>query len=320
MKTRSGKIFTIICFVGNFICSACSQTSVPGNTATPVLLPSLTTGEFPTIDGSTSTNPLGSMIACAIMDVPCEWGEFIDGNRYLMPNLTDFQGDFPGAGHQGTHSAYLNLINGEADLILVARSPSMEELELAQISGVSLAIKPVALDAFVFIVHEDNPVDGLTIDEIRSIYSGELTNWNQVGGPQTEIHPYQRDEQSGSQQLMQSLVMKNLPMVEAPLLVLLKMIAPFYAISEDPLGIGYSVYYYEENMAPNENIKLLAVDGIKPDRETIQSRLYPFTTEVYVVVRADSSPTSVALRLRDWLLSPAGQDLVVQSGYVSYQK
>jgi phosphate transport system substrate-binding protein len=253
------------------------------------------------------------------MEVPCEWAEFFDGNRYLRPNLTDFQGDFPGIGHHGTHSAYLNLINGEADLILVARSPSMEELELAQISGVTFVSQSVALDAFVFIVHEDNPVDGLTIDEIQSIYSGELTNWNQVGGPQAEIHPYQRDEQSGSQQLMQSLVMKNLPMVDAPLLVLLKMIAPFYAISEDPLGIGYSVYYYEENMAPNENIKLLAVDGIKPDRETIQSRLYPFTTEVYVVVRADSSPTSIAVRLRDWLLSPAGQELVVRSGYVSYQ-
>ena len=71
-----------------------------------------------------------------------------------MPDLTGYQGDFPGIGHHGTHSAYLNLINGEADLILVARSPSMEELELAQLSGVEFDIRPVALDAFVFIVNE----------------------------------------------------------------------------------------------------------------------------------------------------------------------
>jgi phosphate transport system substrate-binding protein len=109
---------------------------------------------------------------------------------------------------------------------------------------------------------------------------------------------------------MLSLVMKDLPMVAAPLLALLKMIAPFYAISEDPQGIGCSVYSYEEYMGPSEKIKLLAVDGIKPDHESIQTRRYPFTTEVYMVVRADSPPTSIARRLQDWLLSAAGQEMV----------
>ncbi len=234
-----------------------------------------------------------------------------------MPDLTGYQGDFPGIGHQGTHSAYLYLIDNEADLILVARSPSLEELELAQLSGVEFDIQPVALDAFVFIVNENNPLNGLSLDEIQRIYTGELTNWDQVGGTPGEIHPYQRDEQSGSQQLMLSLVMKNLPMIDAPSLVLMKMIAPFYAISEDPLGIGYSVYYYEENMAPAEKIKLLAVNGIKPEYDSIKSRTYPFTTEVYTVIRVDSPPTSIAMRLRDWLLSNAGQEVVEKSGYVS---
>ena len=315
MKSRSTLIAVIICLV----LSTCSQTSDLRLTSTPVELPSPTDDGFPRVDGSTSTAPLGAMIVCTMMEVPCEWVTFGDGNRYLMPDLTGYQGDFPGIGHHGTHSAYLNLINGEADLILVARSPSMQELELAQLSGVDFDIRPVALDAFVFIANENNPVDGLSLDEIQRIYTGELTNWDQVGGPQGEIHPYQRDEQSGSQQLMLSLVMKGLPMVDAPLLVLLKMIAPFYAISEDPQGIGYSVYYYEEYMGPSEKIKLLAVDGIKPDHESIQTRRYPFTTEVYMVVRADSPPTSIARRLQDCLLSAAGQEMVAQSGYVPIQ-
>ena len=320
MNIRSALLAIFICLVAAQFTSACSQpsaTEVIGGTPTPVELPSPNVDGFPRIDGSTSTAPLGGMILCTMMDVSCEWVEFIDGNRYLMPNLTDFQGEFPGFGHHGTHSAYLNLINGEADLILVARAPSNEERDLAALSGIDLIIQPVALDAFVFIVNEDNPIDGLSLDEIRDIYTGKLTDWGQVGGPTAEIHPYQRDEQSGSQQLMRTLVMKDLPMIDAPLMVLLKMIAPFYAISEDPLGIGYSVYYYEEYMAPNEKVKLLAVDGIKPDHETIQTRHYPFTTEVYVVVRADSPPGSVAVRLRDWLLSAAGQGMVEESGYVS---
>jgi len=129
---------------------------------------------------------------------------------------------------------------------------------------------------------------------------------------------FQRDEQSGSQQLTKELVMKEMHMIDAPLMILLKMIAPFYAISDDPLGIGYSVYYYEEYMAPNELVKLISVDGIKPDPETIQTRRYPFTTEVYAVVRADLLPTSTAIHLRDWLLIPEGQDLIEESGYVRF--
>lgn len=319
MKSRSALITVIIYLMLIPLLSTCSQSSDPQVTSTQVELPSPSDDGFPRVDRSTSTAPLGAMIVCTMMEVPCEWVTFVDGNRCLMPNLTGYQGDFPGIGHHGTHSAYLNLINGEADLILVARSSSMEELELAQLSGIEFDIRPVALDALVFIANENNPVNGLSLDEIQRIYTGELTNWDQVGGPQGEIHPYQRDEQSGSQQLMLSLVMKDLPMVDAPLLVLLKMIAPFYAISEDPQGIGYSVYYYEENMAPNEKIKLLAVDEIKPDHASIQTRRYPFTTEVYIVVRADSPPTSTTMRLRDWLLSPAGQEIVEQSGYVPIQ-
>jgi phosphate transport system substrate-binding protein len=278
----------------------------------------LTSADYPRVDGSTSTAPLGATIACHMMDVPCIWMDNFDGNRYLFPDLTDFENEFPDISHFGTHSAYLNLIERQADLILVARGPSTEELDMAALAGVTLVTQPVALDAFVFIAHEDNPLQGLSLEEIRGIYSGELTNWSQVGGSEGEIHPYQRNEQSGSQQLMQELVMKGRAMVEAPLMVLPKMIAPFYAISEDPLGIGYSVYYYEENMAPNELIKLLGVDEIIPSHETIQTRQYPFTTEVYAVVRADSPPMSGAIRLRDWLLSPAGQKVVEESGYVRW--
>ena len=322
MNLRSAFLTIFISLVIVQFSSACSQPSVTemiGETPTPVELPSPDVDGFPLIDGSTSTAPLGGMIFCTMLEVPCEWVEFIDGNRYLMPDLTEYPGEFPGFGHLGTHSAYLNLINQKADLILVARAPSNEELDLAALSGVDLIIQPVALDAVVFIVNENNPVADLSLDEIQDIYTGKLTDWGQVGGQTAEIHPYQRDAQSGSQQLMQSLVMKDLPMIDAPLMVLLKMIAPFYAISEDPLGIGYSVYYYEENMAPNEKVKLLAVDGIKPDHETIQTRQYPFTTEVYAVVRADSPPRSVAVRLRDWLLSAAGQEMIEKSGYVNLQ-
>ncbi len=71
-------------------------------------------------------------------------------------------------------------------------------------------------------------------------------------------------------------------------------------------------------MAPNEYIKLLAMDGIQPTLGSIKNREYPFTSEVYAVVRTASSPSSLEARLRDWLLTPAGQALVAESGYAAY--
>ena len=269
------------------------------------------------LDGSTSAEPVLAQITCNFMQVPCEWMEWLGGDRRLVPNLTDSVGELPGFNTSGTHEAYVNLIEGQADLILVARAPSPDELQLASISAVRLDVKPVALDAFVFIINEGNPLDGLTSDQIRQIYSGKLTNWSEVGGRQAEIHAYQREENSGSQELMQDLVMRGRRMIEAPDLILPTMFAPFYAITEDPDGIGYSVYFYEQNMAPlAERTKLIAVDGILPDAKSISAREYPYTTEVFAVTRGDLQEDSLAYQLRDWLLSPEGQALVEESGYV----
>jgi len=297
-------------------CSKESPTQEVGVSTTSFPLPQITTGNYPAMDGSTSTSPVGAMLACKIMGVPCIWMETMDGSRSILPNLTNFQGEFPAISHHGTHNAYLNLINKEADLILVARLPSLDELNLANSLGVRLAPEPVALDAFVFIVNEVNPVEQLTKSEIQRIYTGEITNWDQVAGRDEEIHPYQRNENSGSQELMRALVMGDLPMIDVPEMVLPKMIAPFYAVSEETAGIGYSVYYYEQNMVPEEHVKLVGVDGIKPNSKSIQSKEYPLTTEVYAVIRGDLSAGNIAFQLRDWMLTPEGQELIEESGYV----
>lgn len=296
--------------------SACSQgarDATPG--AAP--RPEISAENFPKLDGSTSAEPILAQIACKFLDVSCQWVEWLGGDRRLVPELTNFSEDFPSTGASGTHQAYLNLIEGKVDLILVAREPSQDELRLSAGVGKGLEIKPVALDAFVFIVNDENPVSELSTSQIQEIYTGKLTNWKSLGGVDAEIHPYQRDENSGSQELMRKLVMGNLRMVDAPDLILLTMMAPFYAVSQDAYGISYSVFFYEENMAPqNERVKLLAVDGVMPAKESIRRRQYPYTTDVYAVIRNDLPDDSLAHQLRDWLLSSEGQELIEESGYV----
>jgi phosphate transport system substrate-binding protein len=284
----------------------------------------LTLGKYPRVDGSTSARPLGRIIACEVLAVPYDWcwdwshtvccieaNESIEGYEEAAQRINRWM-----VQHNGTHGSYVNLIEGEKDLILVARAPSDDELELAGNESVELDVRAVALDAFVFILNTANPVEGLTTTQIRNIYTGVITNWSQVGGPEREVNAYQRDRNSGSQELMMDLVMQGTPIIDAPDMVLPGMTGPINRKSGDEQGVGYSVYFYEEFMQPSPTIKLCGVDGVLPSYNTIQSRAYIYTTEVYVVVRKDMDENSSAVQLRDWMLSEEGQAVVKESGYV----
>jgi phosphate transport system substrate-binding protein len=320
------KRFLLLGIGGLIILAACQLFSpvdpgtvvvTPANRPEQIELPEVDVVNYPHLDGSTSTLPLDTLLACSWLKVECEWVVWFDGSRYLMPTLGETGTAFPDIQHHGTHDAYVNLISGDADLIFVARLPSSDELKLAGDKHVELEVAPVALDAFVFIVNIENPVESLTIQQIQEIYTGGITHWGEVGGDDAEIHPYQRNDNSGSQELMKSLVMDGLKMIAAPEMMLPTMMAPINAISDDPLGIGYSVYFYEQFMAPNQHLKLLGVEGMVPDSGSIQTREYLLATEVYVVLRTDLPHDSLAYLLRDWVLTTEGQSVVAASGYVA---
>lgn len=297
----------------------------PSDPYTPGPTPDLSNiaQNYPRVDGSTSTHPLQVLTACKLLNVACTWTDrpslFPSTERGIGPDrtssLTETAVTVLNISHTGTHDAYMNLIQNNTDLILVARLPSADEVAEATKAGVTLDVHPVALDAFVFLVHKDNPVPSLTLDQIRDIYSGKITDWSALGGS-GKITAYQRDRNSGSQELMEELVMKGTPMVDTPDMILPSMMGPINAIHDDPLGIGYSVYYYATFMLPDENVSLLGFEGVQPNSETIASRDYPLVTEVYAVVRGDMPPESSAIMLRDWFLTEAGQETIEESGYV----
>jgi phosphate transport system substrate-binding protein len=306
--------------------------SVPGVTSTTpdeVSLVGLTVETYPVVDGSTSALPLQQMVACYIFKIECQWGSgllFDINTRAILPPM-DAAGD-PAAieylfnlSHTGTHDAYMNLIRGDAELILVARQPSQDEYRSAHWRGVELDYRPVALDAFVFLVNVANPVESLEVDRIRDIYTGRVTNWDQLGvgidlEGDSSIHTYRRNPNSGSQELMEALVMQGEEMIDSPDLLLDSMVGPFNAIGHDMLGIGYSVYYYAAYMLPTPTVRLVPVAGVLPTAKMIADKSYPFVTEVYVVVRADALANGRTIQLRNWLLTPEGQAVVAQSGYV----
>ena len=217
----------------------------------------------------------------------------------------------------GSDVIYEELLKGGRDLIF-ALAPSKKQQEDAEKAGVQYELTPFCKDAFVFFVNAENPVDNLTTEQIRGIYSGKITDWKEVGAPKsTKIIPFQRNEGSGSQTTLQKF------MGDTPIMPPLK---------EDRLGgmgeiindtanyrnfnaaLGFSFRYYSTEMLKNNQIKLLSVDGVAPTVENIRDGSYPLVTTVYMVTKG---PRSANVRkIVDYMLSPEGQKLVEDTGYV----
>ena len=249
--------------------------------------------------------------------------EKIDGSTATIPltaALYERLGDGAGAPkHNATSYAYSHLVECRSDLIFVTY-PSEYQLESAQREGIELDIIPIAKDALVFLVNKTNPIDDIKLSHLRDIYLGNITNWEPLGGLNEEIVPYQRTLNSGSQTLLQKLVMEGQePMYPPESWVISSMSGLVDVVSSYDNAreaIGYSMYYYVNNMYGNDQFKLLSVDGVKPSRETITRGEYPLEDFYYAVIRRDTPADSPARRLIEWLLSDDGQALAIQAGYI----
>ena len=293
------------------VAAACSRRTDPA---------SVLSRTYPRVDGSTSTHPLAMVVACRLRGLPYRWEMPPSLQRTVVPDdrrhpLLAAQVD-RNVRHHGTHEAWVALAARQTDLILVAREPSDREKIAARRAGVAFDVRPVARDALVVLAHAKNPVDGITVGRLRGIYAGTgPARWSDLGGRDEEIEPFQREPDSGSQELMLKLVMRDAQIrdpIAIPVVHTMAGVVTRVAMREP--GLAYSVYYYVTNMARNPAVKLLAVDGVRPDRQSIASGRYPLGEFVYVAVRRGAAgPT---LLLRDWLLGPDGQRLVKESGYV----
>lgn len=233
----------------------------------------------------------------------------------FMKELKDFNLT---ADYTNTDPAYTKLIKGEVDLIVVTE-PSKEELERAKNANVELEVTPVVNEGFVFYTNKVNPVNNLTLQQIQKIYTGEITNWKDVGGNSAEIVAYQRPVNSGSQTGILSLVMKGLKMKEPKKEEYIETMAGIievvssYENGKD--SIGYSYYYYATAMYGNDNLKFIGVDGIEPNHDTIKNSTYPLITSYYIVTLKDKASEETK-RLKETLLSARGQEIARKAGYI----
>ena len=305
----------------------------------------LTAENYPRVGASISLQPLARLMAARALGLPGELRRFLHPvNPYtavalrrrttieltfpLRLDTRQLQG-FPEV-QRWTYGArmydpYAALIGEEVDLILVARKPSNKEQKAAEEKGRGLDVHPFARDALVFVVNKTNPVKSLTLQQIVSIYTGKVTNWQALGGEDEAIQVFTREAGSDSRQLVDQLVMKGETTIEAPVasshgIGPPHMLGEIDSVSENAKAIAYSLYYDEHFTNPHLGNRLLGVGGVMPTSETIANRSYPLTTEVYVITREGIEADSPTAKLRDWILSDEGQRVVAQSGHVPIRK
>lgn len=219
--------------------------------------------------------------------------------------------------YRNTVDGYRALALKQSDIFFGAK-PSDEQVKFARDNGTEFEYTKIGKEAFVFFVHKDNPIDGLTTEEIKKIYSGEITNWKDVGGKNEEIVAFQRNEGSGSQSMLIRF-MDGTPIMEAPreqvndfMVGIINQVADYKNKSN---SIGFSFRYYMEGIIKNPNVKLLKVDGVEPNVENIKNDKYPITASLYAVTYKDNENENVS-KLIDWVLSEEGQEIIEKTGYV----
>lgn len=276
--------------------------------------PLFTKETFPKMDASLATQPLTDAF----------YRNFLG----LEPNADGYDE------YTNTHWGYERLITGHTTFesgeygdrdIIVVTYPSKEEQQLAADNNVELDITKVVNEGFVFFVNKDNPINNLTIKQIQDIYSGKITNWKEVGGLDEKIVPYQRPVNSGSQSGMLELVMKDengnpIQMIEptketfeSTMMGIIEAVADYDNARQ---ALGYSYYYYANTMFTKDSIKLISIDGVEPNNDTIKDGSYPIRTAYYIVTRKDTPAESPVAKLKEAMLSERGQIIAENAGYV----
>jgi phosphate transport system substrate-binding protein len=279
---------------------------------------------YPKVDGSTSARVLNVMVACKLLGVPYVWippGAVTEWTlNPILSELPEQYKDFfwQHVKSSQTHGAFMNLIDGDADIILTHRTISPDEKVHADSVEVTLIETPIALDAFVFVVNKNNPVKSLTVDQVQKIYTGEITNWSQVGGNNASIKVFTRPRNSGSEEVLRELVMNGLEPADFPESAIGGMSQVFGEILNTVDGICYTFNNYKDLQArvPDSEVPKIAINGIFPDKNTVKNRSYPFISKVHVAIRIDLDHNTMAYKLYEWLQSESAKSTIIECGFI----
>jgi phosphate transport system substrate-binding protein len=238
-----------------------------------------------TFAGSTTMQPLVAQLA--------------DAFRILHPHVEmDIAAGGSSVGIQAVH-------DGTADIGMASRELSAEEAQ-----GINEF--KIAIDVLAIIVHPGNPVSGLTLEQLRGIYLGQITNWKAVGGSDLPIVPVQRETSSGSRGAFDEIALQKQEASAPNLVTAITAGDEVARVSGDPGAIGYVGF---GNL--DDTTKVVAINGIAPTQDTARDGSYPLIRPLILMTGPLSQP--LAQTFIDFILSPEGQQHIKELGWIPAQ-
>jgi len=258
---------------------------------------------------------LGLMLASSIVSAE---ELVINGSTTVLPIaqkaaevfMKEHQGVSISVSGTGSGDGIKALIDGTTDIANASRFIKDSEVTQAIENGVFPVAHRVALDSIVPVVHPKNPVKDLTMEQLKGIYTGGITNWKEVGGDDKEIVVISRDTSSGTYEVWHTLVLEK-ERVTAKASLLASNGAVVMAVSKNAYAMGYIGLGYV-----NKEVKVVKVGGITPTADTTRSGEYPIARPLFMFT--EGWPKGVILDFINFIVSPAGQKLVEEAKYVTF--
>ncbi len=245
-------------------------------------------GERIVLQGSTTVFPIAQRCA----------EEF----RRLHPEVNiSVRGGGSGVGIAG-------LIDGTCDIADASRPMKEKEIEKARRQGFTPKEFVIARDAIAVIVHRTNPLEGMTLEDLKKIYSGQITNWKALGGPDRRIVVVSRDSASGTFETFNKLVLREARLTPRALYQASNK-AVLLTVAKSKGAIGYIGLGYLTG-----EVKALKVEGVYPSRETVLKGTYPLQRPLFMYTRGE--PRGVVREFIQFVLSERGQKIVEEVGFI----
>ena len=246
-------------------------------------------GKQITISGSTTVLPIAQATAEIFMDQNPDINISVRGG--------------------GSSVGIASIMSGTVDIGDASRHIKAKELTAARENGINPYENIVANDGIAMVVHKNNPVKNLTIQQIKDIYTGKIRNWKELGGPSLPIVVISRDVSSGTFEVFNSLALNGSTQISSALM-LASNNAVVSTIEGTPGAIGYAGLGYITN-----SVNVVKVNEVMPTKTTIQNKSYPIARTLHMYT--NGKPKGVVKKYIDFILSPEGQKLVEEQGFIS---
>ncbi|MBN1520991.1 MAG: PstS family phosphate ABC transporter substrate-binding protein [Candidatus Aureabacteria bacterium] len=242
------------------------------------------------IDGSTTVGPIAKAFA-----------------EYYMSQNPDVNVT---VSESGSGNGAKSLINSACDIADMSRFMKDKEFAAAVENGVLPVAHVVAMDGLPILVHPSNPVDELTVEQVRNIYLGKIKNWKELGGPDMKIIMISRDTNSGTYETFETKVMEKEKIAEGAEYVGSNG-AVRQRVQSTPAAIGYAGLGFVD-----DTVKALRIDGIEPTPLTVASGKYPISRPLFMFTNNYPKLGSHLHAFISLYLSPKGQEIIETIGFV----